>query len=118
LSKVYDHGHPRWGSATSGGKIVFVGNGRGVMGKNIILCSDGTGNKGGHGADTNVFRLFNAVDIHNSTPKQITFYDDGVGTNKNTYWKPVTGAFGIGFERDVLDLYEFLARNYDAGDKI
>lgn len=84
------------------------------MGKNIILCSDGTGNKGGHGADTNVFRLFNAVDIHNGTPVQITFYDDGVGTSKNKYWKALTGAFGIGFECNVLDLYEFLARNYDA----
>jgi uncharacterized protein (DUF2235 family) len=96
-----------------------------MMSKNIILCSDGTGNKGGHGADTNVFRLFNAVDIHNisgdeDAPQQITFYDDGVGTSKNKYLKAIAGAFGFGFERNVLDLYEFLARRYDVekGDNI
>ncbi len=97
------------------------------MSKNIILCSDGTGNKGGHGADTNVFRLFNAVDIHdtdanaidiNDTNKQITFYDDGVGTSKNKYLRAIQGAFGFGFETNVVDLYEFLARNYDTGDQI
>ncbi len=90
------------------------------MGKNIILCSDGTGNKGGQGADTNVFRLFNAVEIHDDSPRQITFYDDGVGTSKNTYWRAISGAFGFGFEDNILDLYAFLARNYkpEEGDKI
>ncbi len=80
------------------------------MGKNIILCSDGTGNKGGHGADTNVFRLFNAVDIHDTNAQQITFYDDGVGTSKNRYLKAISGAFGFGFKTNVRDLYEFLVR--------
>ena len=88
------------------------------MGKNIILCSDGTGNTGGHGADTNVFRLFNAIDIHDGSPQQITFYDDGVGTSKNKYWRAFTGAFGFGLETNVLDLYEFLSRFYEPGDKI
>ena len=31
------------------------------MGRNIVLFSDGTGNKGGTGADTNVFKLYHAV---------------------------------------------------------
>lgn len=86
------------------------------MGKNIILCSDGTGDKGGHGADTNVFRLFNAVEIHDGSPRQITFYEDGVGTSKNKYWRAVTGAFGFGFEANVVGLYEFLCRNYKPED--
>lgn len=90
------------------------------MSKNIILCSDGTGNKGGHGADTNVFRLFNAVDIHDTNALQITFYDDGVGTSKNKYLRAISGAFGFGFETNVRDLYEFLARYYkpDDDDKV
>lgn len=86
--------------------------------RNIILCSDGTGNKGGYGADTNVFKIFNVVDIHNEETEQITFYDDGVGTSTNKFIRAITGAFGLGFRQNVKDLYEFLARNYEPGDKI
>ena len=32
------------------------------MAKNIVICSDGTGNRGGKTRDTNVWRVFNAVD--------------------------------------------------------
>jgi uncharacterized protein (DUF2235 family) len=92
--------------------------GRGYVAKNIILCSDGTGNKGGYGAATNVFGIFNAVDIHHPNIEQITFYDDGVGTSTNKIIRAITGAFGLGFRQNVRDLYEFLARNYDPGDTI
>ena len=43
------------------------------MSKNIILCSDGTGNKGGQGADTNVFKLYNSVKIHSNFKKKHDF---------------------------------------------
>jgi hypothetical protein len=36
------------------------------MPKNIILCSDGTGNSGGKGHGTNVWRLYKAIDLHHS----------------------------------------------------
>ena len=88
------------------------------MSKNIILCSDGTGNKGGHGADTNVYKLYNAVDIHDSSIPQVTFYDSGVGTSKNKYIRGITGAFGFGFRDNVMDLYEFLTRHYEPGDNV
>lgn len=88
------------------------------MVKNIILCSDGTGNKGGDGVGTNVYKLYNAVDIHDGENPQITFYDNGVGTSKNKYIRALTGAFGVGFKQNVEDLYEFLARNYATGDQI
>jgi uncharacterized protein (DUF2235 family) len=88
------------------------------MAKNIILFSDGTGNKGGYGADSNVFKLFNAVDIHCPTTEQITFYDDGVGTNTNKFIRAINGAFGLGFRQNVRDLYEFLARNYEKEDQV
>ncbi len=87
------------------------------MAKNIILCSDGTGNQGGRGAGTNVYKTYNAIDIHDPDVEQVTFYDNGVGTNKNKYIRALTGAFGIGFKQNVEDLYEFLARNFDAADR-
>ena len=84
------------------------------MAKNIVLCSDGTGNQGGRGTGTNVYKIYNAVDIHDPDFVQVTFYDNGVGTNKNKYLRALTGAFGLGFKQNVKDLYEFLAREYDS----
>ena len=91
--------------------------------KNIVLCSDGTGNKGGYGKDSNVYKTYKAVDIHNPRVAQLTFYDNGVGTDKNDnsknkYWTALSGAFGFGFESKVRGLYDFLARTYEPGDAI
>ena len=55
------------------------------MPKRIVVCSDGTGNSAIKGRGTNVFKLFEAVDLDthrfdaDATP-QIAIYDDGVGT--------------------------------------
>lgn len=88
------------------------------MSKNIILCADGTGNRGGETPDTNVYRMYHVVDLHDPKRKreQITFYDNGIGTSTNKYIRSLTGALGCGFGRNVRDLYEFLAKNYDEGD--
>ncbi|MGY6275542.1 DUF2235 domain-containing protein [Methylomonas sp. MgM2] len=91
--------------------------------KNIVLCSDGTGNKGGYGADTNVYKTYKAVDVSSPDVYQYTFYDQGVGTDKsehskNKYRKALSGAFGFGFRANVLHLYHFLARCYHPGDAI
>ena len=98
------------------------------MAKNIVLCSDGTGNKGGYGSSSNVFKLYRAVAINASTSsqvKQISYYDNGVGTSDsdvsspgNKYWVAIAEAFGFGFEKNVVDLYEFLVRNYQHDDQI
>jgi uncharacterized protein (DUF2235 family) len=93
------------------------------MAKNIIICSDGTGNSAIKGRGTNVFKLFEAVDLngHRTDPRldpQIAFYDDGVGTED---WKPLRilgGAAGVGLARNVRQLYRQLARVYDPGDRI
>jgi len=89
--------------------------------KNIVLCSDGTGNKGGYGEDTNVYKTYKAVNVFNVD--QYTFYDQGVGTDKsdtskNKYRTALSGAFGFGFRDNVLHLYHFLARSYIPGDTI
>ena len=90
------------------------------MSKNIIICSDGTGNTSIKGRGTNVFKLFEAVDVNGHrtdallTP-QVAFYDDGVGTSDWKFFKILGGAFGIGLSRNVRQLYKELVRVYDGG---
>ena len=64
-----------------------------VKGRNLILCSDGTGNKGGTGSDTNVFRIYHAIKAGRlkEEPSQLTFYDDGVGTATNSIARTLGG---------------------------
>ena len=90
---------------------------------NIVICSDGTGNSANKDRGTNVFKLYEAIDLidppgDSKHRKQIAIYDDGVGTET---WKPVrvlTGAFGLGLSRNVRQLYTALARSYEPGDRI
>ena len=88
--------------------------------KNIILCSDGTGNSAIKGRGTNVFKLYEALDRTGSpchTP-QLAFYDDGVGTRGFRLFRILGGAFGLGLARNVRGLYLNLVRTYDEGDRI
>jgi uncharacterized protein (DUF2235 family) len=41
------------------------------MPKNIVVCADGTGNTVIRGRGTNVFKLFEAVDIHGPRGEEI-----------------------------------------------
>lgn len=92
------------------------------QGKTIVVFSDGTGNSSAKFFKTNVWRLYQAIDVgapsDPDTPEQLVYYDDGVGTSS---FKPVAllgGAFGVGLKRNVLDLYRFICRHYEDGDKI
>ena len=87
------------------------------MRKNIVLCSDGTGNRGGKGHGTNVWRLYHALDLAPSA-NQVAFYDDGVGTEDFKLARGLGGAIGWGLSRNIRELYTFLVRNYDPGDRI
>jgi uncharacterized protein (DUF2235 family) len=49
------------------------------MSKRIILLSDGTGNSAAKVWRTNVWRVFERLDLSGS--EQVAFYDDGVGTD-------------------------------------
>jgi len=83
------------------------------MGKNIVIFSDGTGQKGGVGSNTNVYKLFNMVE--DRTDRQIVFYDPGLGTD----WRKITGMInGMGISRNILDCYRFLFENFNADDQI
>jgi uncharacterized protein (DUF2235 family) len=85
--------------------------------KNIVLLSDGTGNSSAKVLKTNVWRLYQALDLRDPE-KQIAYYDDGVGTSS---FKPLAilgGIFGFGLKRNVIDIYSFCCRNYSKGDRI
>lgn len=86
--------------------------------RNLILCADGTGNSGGKTRGTNVWRLYNAVDRHSTSPEQLVFYHDGVGTEDDRWRKMFGGAFGWGLSRNIIDLYSILVRHYRQGDRI
>ncbi|GAV21266.1 hypothetical protein MMIC_P2248 [Mariprofundus micogutta] len=97
-----------------------------IKNKNIIVCADGTGNKGGTTPDSNVYKIYKAINKRFkgetsdgfACDEQVVFYDNGVGTEKNNYLRALGGGFGFGFEDNVRDLYKYLARNYNPGDRI
>jgi len=97
-----------------------------ASGKNLIVCADGTGNQGGYTPDSNVYETYKSVDKRFAgsvsddftCTEQIVFYDNGVGTQKNKYIRALSGGLGFGFAQNVRDLYNFLARNYEPGDRI
>lgn len=93
------------------------------MAKNIVICSDGTGNSAIKGRGTNVFKVFESVDLngHRTRPElcpQVGIYDDGVGTEDFKPLKIFAGATGYGLSRNVRQLYKELVRMYDPEDRI
>jgi len=94
------------------------------MPKNIVICSDGTGNTAVKNRGTNVFKLYEAVDIHghrmpgSNVVRQIAYYDDGVGTESLLPMKLMGMMFGLGLSRNVRELYTDLSRVYEPEDRI
>lgn len=89
--------------------------------KNIVLLADGTGNSSASPFKTNVWRLYQAVDITPSPPgvdPQVVYYNDGVGTGSFRPLVLLGLALGVGLARNVKDLYAFACRNYEPGDNI
>jgi uncharacterized protein (DUF2235 family) len=86
------------------------------LGRRIIVLSDGTGNSAGKVFRTNVWRVYQALDL--TSVGQIARYDDGVGTSKFKPLAILAGAVGWGLKRNILDLYTFLCRNYDPDDEL
>lgn len=83
------------------------------MAKNIVVFSDGTGQEGGKGTNTNVYRLFNMIE--DRTPDQVAFYDRGLGTG----WRKFSGmAFGLGISKNIKECYHFVFENYQSGDEV
>lgn len=89
--------------------------------KRIVVFSDGTGNSAGKLFKTNVWRMYQALDLApagSGEIPQFAFFDDGVGTST---FKPLAilgGVVGWGLKRNVIDLYTYLCRTWEPGDEI
>jgi len=84
-----------------------------MMAKNIVVFSDGTGQEGGKGRNSNVYKLFNMVE--NRTENQVIFYDRGLGTG----WRKLSGQIaGLGIYENIKECYRFIFDEYRAGDRI
>jgi hypothetical protein len=88
-------------------ELTASGPARASMSKNIILLSDGTGNSSAKIFKTNVWRLFQILDLHDPT-KQVAFYDDGVGTSSFKAFAILGGVFGFGLKAQRDRYLQFL----------
>ena len=69
----------------------------------IVILSDGTGNAASSVWRTNVWRIFQSLDLRSN--EQAAKYDDGVGTWSFLPLAILGGAFGYGLKRNILDAY-------------
>lgn len=81
--------------------------------KRVVLLSDGTGNSSAKLMKTNVWRLYQALDLR--AGDQVAMYDNGVGTSSFLPFAMLGGAIGWGLKRNVLSLYRFACQNYVYG---
>jgi uncharacterized protein (DUF2235 family) len=92
--------------------------------KRIVICFDGTWNKPADEAlpanqrvETNVCRFYESIKAQSADGiKQIKWYDEGVGTQ--WYDRFIGGGIGAGLELNIVQGYEFLAKEYQDGDEV
>jgi len=96
------------------------------MGKNVVICLDGTGNQVRATGNTNVVLLFQMLD-HSDPATQIAYYDPGVGTfSAQGAWtsagrsvsKLLGLAFGSGIRQNLAEAYTFLIEHWEPGDRL
>jgi uncharacterized protein (DUF2235 family) len=105
---------------------------------NIIIYSDGTGQRGGLLFDerrSNIYKLFRATrcgpDSSVDPAEQLTFYDPGLGTAPpghegsgliataaRAFYNLVSRATGLGITRNIIDCYAAIIRLWRPGDRI
>jgi uncharacterized protein (DUF2235 family) len=94
-----------------------------TMGKNIVICCDGTGNQIERNL-SNVLKLFR---ILRKNDRQRVYYNPGIGTiGTDDPWTRLVqntkGVFelatGYGLDDEILSAYNFLAENYQNDDRI
>jgi len=92
--------------------------------KRIVICFDGTWSKPADEAlpaaqrvETNVARFYESVKaVGPDGTKQVKWYDEGVGSK--WYDRFLGGAIGAGLELNIVQGYEFLAKEYEQGDEV
>ena len=96
------------------------------MGKDIVICLDGTGNQLKATANTNVVRLYEMLELGDPS-QQVAYYDPGVGTfGAQGAWTPwarrftkLAGlAFGLGLRANLAEAYTYLMNQYAEGDRL
>ena len=117
--------------------------------KNLVICLDGTANNIRVNGNTNVVRALRAFSENRDEehdpgctgqtqaggadccqgyrPRQLLYYDPGVGTfSSSKVWTPIgrlmsrlSGlAFGTGLKTNLAEAYTFLMNNWNPGDRI
>lgn len=93
------------------------------MGKNLVICCDGTGNEI-EGNLSNVLKLFR---ILQKDAGQRVYYNPGVGTiGTDDAWTRLTqntkSVFGLttgyGLDNEILDAYRFVVENHEPDDRL
>jgi len=101
-----------------------AGAGGDNMGRNLVLCLDGTSNRYKRD-NTNVLKLFAMLD--RSRPDQIVYYQPGIGTItpigetsrlRRWFLRFIDLAFGVLLKQHCLGGYRFLMQTYQPGDRI
>jgi uncharacterized protein (DUF2235 family) len=104
-------------------------------GRNIVIFSDGTGQRGGvffDEARTNVYKLYRASrsgpDSSIPPEKQLAFYDPGLGTQSGgdgfftrtwrTLYNYISQATGLGITHNIIDCYAAIIQLWRLGDRI
>ena len=105
------------------------------MPRNIVIYSDGTGQRGGLYFDerrTNVYKMYRATragpDTSINAIKQVAFYDAGIGSRPGSIdsiagigrgiFKYLSQATGLGIDKNIIDCYTAILRLYRPGDRI
>ncbi len=105
------------------------------MGKNIVIFSDGTGQRSGISFDerrSNIYKLYRAgrcgPDSGVDPMDQVAFYDPGVGTAKpgsgifskiyQWLYNWICMATGWGLTENLIDCYAAIIRHWRPGDRI
>lgn len=85
--------------------------------KRLVFCFDGSWNRLDAPYPTNVLLTAESVmPMADSGVGQITFYDEGVGSEDGDAF--FGGVFGAGLVKNLSDGYRFLIFNYSPGDEI
>ncbi|GAA4605125.1 uncharacterized protein (DUF2235 family) [Actinoplanes octamycinicus] len=96
------------------------------MGKNIVICLDGTGNEVKAVGATNVLKTVELLDVSRPA-EQVVYYDPGVGTFASpSAWTATARALsrlgglalGHGLRRNVGEAYGYLMRAWQPGDRV
>jgi len=95
------------------------------MGRQLVLCFDGTNNKYSNKADTNVVKLYQMLDP--SSSQCLRYYQPGIGTmapvgiwgkTKTWFIEKLDLAIAWLLEEHVCDGYRYLMRYYEPGDEV